>query len=278
MAAVHAGAQDYLVKGAVDGHLLRRTIRYAIERKAAALKMLAMAERHARILDGLGEGVLEVAANGQIIDCNPAALALLDGDREGLLGLLFESLGGGTDRAGSATAGVTEALASGRPVTVYAAGLSTVTGRQFEADLTVTAGTGENGGRVAIVALRDLADRNAAYASMRHSLSLQEQMVEAVPLPMFAVDAVLQITHCNSAFAGLLGSKIEQLLGFAVNEVLPDDLVALLPPLGLGLALSAEPSRLALRIGAAASEVTVLRRPLFDSDGHVAGFACVLTA
>ena len=37
--ALHEGAQDYLIKGQVDGNLLMRAIRYSVERQSADLEL-----------------------------------------------------------------------------------------------------------------------------------------------------------------------------------------------------------------------------------------------
>ncbi|MBV9864203.1 MAG: PAS domain S-box protein [Abitibacteriaceae bacterium] len=70
--AVQMGAQDYLIKGQVDGNLLTRAIRYAIERKQT-LQTLAESERKLRLLAAnMKDTVFAYDMNSQVQYVNPA--------------------------------------------------------------------------------------------------------------------------------------------------------------------------------------------------------------
>jgi len=56
--ALHSGAQDYLVKGTVDSHLLVHAVHYAIERKKAEAALRESEERFRIIFQGTRDGIL----------------------------------------------------------------------------------------------------------------------------------------------------------------------------------------------------------------------------
>ena len=72
MKALQAGAQDYLVKGQVDGSLLARCIRHAIERKQAE-RALQESERKLRgLIEHSRDGIVVQDEEGLIVEWNPA--------------------------------------------------------------------------------------------------------------------------------------------------------------------------------------------------------------
>jgi len=70
--AVHRGAQDYLMKGQVDGALVSRAIRYAVERKRIEAELQAREELSRAVLDSMPAAVAVLDRQGTIVSVNQA--------------------------------------------------------------------------------------------------------------------------------------------------------------------------------------------------------------
>src|SRR5438105_4309856 len=75
--AVQKGAQDYLVKGQIDGQMLARSIRYAIERKQTEEALRESEERNRTLIAVMEEGIVMQDTGGQILTCNASAVHIL---------------------------------------------------------------------------------------------------------------------------------------------------------------------------------------------------------
>jgi sigma-B regulation protein RsbU (phosphoserine phosphatase) len=70
--AVHAGAEDYLVKGRVDSQLITRAIIYAIERTEFKKAALKAEEKFRSIFENSVAGIFQTTPEGRYLSVNPA--------------------------------------------------------------------------------------------------------------------------------------------------------------------------------------------------------------
>ena len=89
--AVKNGAQDYLVKGHVDGHLLKRSIRYAIERQGVERELLESKQRYTRLVQMVPDIVYTLDAEGTFTFVNDA-IRNLGCEPEQLIGKHFSAI------------------------------------------------------------------------------------------------------------------------------------------------------------------------------------------
>ena len=89
LASVREGAQDYLVKGEIDGNLLRRSIRYAIERMKIKAELKKSQNQTNLLIEKNSDGILLVDKKGMIRFANPASEQLFGVSSENLIGSQF---------------------------------------------------------------------------------------------------------------------------------------------------------------------------------------------
>jgi diguanylate cyclase (GGDEF)-like protein/PAS domain S-box-containing protein len=82
---LHLDVQDYLVKGQINGSLLVRSIRYAIERKRDVEALQRSELRFRRLSESGIIGIGYFDTDGRITEANDAFLSMIDHSREDLL-------------------------------------------------------------------------------------------------------------------------------------------------------------------------------------------------
>jgi PAS domain S-box-containing protein len=101
--AVQSGAQDYLVKGQLEGRQIERSLFYAIERARLQTELDQHTQEITRIqanllkiLDKNADAIIVAGKDGKILFTNPAAASLLDRRKKDLINRPFSfPLGGG---------------------------------------------------------------------------------------------------------------------------------------------------------------------------------------
>ncbi|MEP6474529.1 MAG: PAS domain S-box protein [Gemmatimonadota bacterium] len=233
--AIGMGAQDFLVKGRVDGRLLARVIRYAIERRRAE-GALAASEAHNRtILENVADGVFVMDRTGRYLDVNPQACALTGYSRAELLtmGTADTHLAGERQEARDRIDG-------------YAAGvLQPFERRMLRKDgsiILVEANPAVLGDGRTLTTVRDISDRRKSEEAIRASESRFRELAENVREVFFVMEPETgRALYVNPAYAEVFGHSREHAYATPhawTEDIHPDDRELVLDDAG-------SPSRLA---------------------------------
>ncbi|PXA03740.1 hypothetical protein DDZ13_10620 [Coraliomargarita sinensis] len=205
-AALQAGAQDYLFKDKLNGEVLRRSIRYAIERTNLTRKL----ENHAtetehreallrHIFDANTDAMLILTPEYEIKFFNPAAATLLEADEASLVGETFPFEVSTTQIS---ELEIPEANGASRLVELSAADL-------------VWEGEG-----ALLVMLRDITQRRAAELELKREKERLSVTLDSIVDAVIATDQSGAVERINQEASRLTGIAADDATGKPLSEVL----------------------------------------------------------
>ncbi|HKJ31353.1 MAG TPA: response regulator, partial [Balneolales bacterium] len=92
IAAMRAGASDYMLKDEMQSHFLERSIRYAIERKKAQAALLESENRYRDLLENATDMILNIDINGSFLYVNNRWRNTLNYSEEELRGMTIRDV------------------------------------------------------------------------------------------------------------------------------------------------------------------------------------------
>ena len=214
IAAVHDGAQDYLVLNQLTPQLLGRAIRYAIERQHAEAALLEAEQKYRGIFEHIVEGIFQTTHDGHYLSAN-SALARIYG-----YATPAELMNNVTD------IGRTLYVQPGRRAEFIQLMGEHDTVTDFESRIYRKDGSiiwiAENVRAIRDAAgqllfyegtVEDITQRKLAEQNLRNSEALYHSLVETLPQNIFRKDLDKRFTFVNQRFCTTLNRTAAEILG-----------------------------------------------------------------
>ena len=218
MQLVRAGAQDYLLKSEINGTLLTRTVRYALERKSAELLLRSSDAKFASALRSCPDAVtISRLADGRFVEVNDGFCRMTGVSRKDAIGSNAVSLGL-WQRAEDRDA-IVDILRSNGRVNSRECLLRSKSGKEIAA-LISSEMVHVDGEPHIITIATDISERKKAERTLQLTQFAFEQAVDSV----FWVDAVDcgRLLNVNQAACDNLGYTREELLQLSVHDIVED--------------------------------------------------------
>jgi len=225
--AVHAGAQDYLVKQQLSPSWLERSIRYAIERQRMDRALQEAEEKYHGVFDHLVEGIFQTSPDGRYLMANLALARIYgyDSPEE-----LMQTL---TDISLSlyVKPGRREDFVAAMQESDVLTGFESQVFRKNGSIIWISENCRairDNLGRLLYYegTVEDISQRQIAEARLRDSETLYHSLVETLPQNIFRKDLNGRFTFANQQFCRTLGLKLEEIVGKTDFDFFPAELAA----------------------------------------------------
>jgi PAS domain S-box-containing protein len=195
--AVRRGAQDYIVKGEINGPMLSRILRYAIERKNTEAVLRASESRYRTLVETSPDGITLTDLEGKLVLCNQQTARLHGFESpEAMLGINVLELIAPDDRQ-LAALNTQKTLQETRIINVEYT-LLRKDGSHFPAELSAALLRDATGTPIGFIGItRDISERTQAIEAEKRLTRLREEFIASAShelrTPLFSLLGYLDL-------------------------------------------------------------------------------------
>jgi phosphoserine phosphatase RsbU/P len=273
--AVHAGAQDYLVKGQIDTQLLTRAIIYAIERSQAKVALQEAEKKFRSIFENAVEGIFQTTPDGRYLSANPALTRIYGYDSPAELISTLTDIGRLLYVDPNRRADFIRLMHDSDVVTDFESQVYRKDGSIIWIAENVR-GVRDEEGRLLHYegTVQDITEHKRVEEKLRNSEALYHSLVETLPQHIFRKDLNERFTFANKHFCDTVGKPLEEILGKTDFDFFPPKLAAKYQQDDQQIITTGKSMETVEQHQRASGErlyVQVVKTPLFDAEGKIMG-------